>query len=82
MYDPRSGTICDGAKHSCAAKIASSVEAGILGYRMYCNGQNFSGGDGILHGQVDETIVNVGILAREGMRQTDEVILKIMTERC
>ncbi|MBR2927880.1 MAG: serine dehydratase subunit alpha family protein [Oscillospiraceae bacterium] len=77
-----SGTICDGAKPSCAAKIASSVEAGILGYRMYRDGQKFSGGDGILHGHVEETITNVGILAREGMRQTDEVILKIMTERC
>ncbi|MBR2484272.1 MAG: serine dehydratase subunit alpha family protein [Oscillospiraceae bacterium] len=77
-----SGTICDGAKPSCAAKIASSVEAGILGYRMYRDGQKFGGGDGILHDNVDETIVNVGILAREGMRQTDEVILKIMTERC
>ena len=58
------------------------MEAGILGYCMYRDGQKFSGGDGILHGNVDETIVNVGILAREGMRQTDEVILKIMTERC
>lgn len=77
-----SGTICDGAKPSCAAKIASSVEAGILGYRMYCEGKGFCGGDGILHSDVEKTVANVGVLAREGMRQTDQVILQIMTERC
>ncbi len=76
-----SGTICDGAKPSCAAKIAASVEAGILGYQMYRNGQQFYGGDGIVTKGVDDTIVNVGILAKEGMRQTDEVILQIMTGR-
>ena len=76
-----SGTICDGAKPSCAAKIAASVEAGILGYQMYRNGQQFYGGDGIVTKGVDNTIVNVGILAKEGMRQTDEVILQIMTGR-
>ncbi|WP_289479623.1 L-serine ammonia-lyase, iron-sulfur-dependent, subunit alpha, partial [Klebsiella pneumoniae] len=38
-----SGTICDGAKPSCAAKIAASVDAGILGYQMYCNEQQFRG---------------------------------------
>ncbi len=76
-----SGTICDGAKPSCAAKIAASVDAGILGYQMYRNGQQFYGGDGIITKGVDSTIVNVGILAKEGMRQTDEVILQIMTGR-
>ncbi len=76
-----SGTICDGAKPSCAAKIAAAVEAGILGYQMYRSGQQFYGGDGIVTKGVDNTIVNVGILAKEGMRQTDEVILQIMTGR-
>ena len=77
-----SGTICDGAKPSCAAKIAASVDAGILGFSMYRNGQEFKPGDGIVTKGVDNTIVNVGILAREGMHQTDRVILDIMTHRC
>ena len=77
-----SGTICDGAKPSCAAKIAASVDAGILGYHMYRGGQEFKGGDGIVTKGVDNTIANIGILAKEGMRQTDRTILEIMTERC
>ena len=77
-----SGTICDGAKPSCAAKIAASVDAGILGYQMYCNDQQFRGGDGIVTKGVDNTIANIGILARQGMQQTDKVILEIMTSRC
>ena len=77
-----SGTICDGAKPSCAAKIAASVDAGILGYQMYCNDQQFRSGDGIVTKGVDNTIVNVGVLARQGMKQTDRVILEIMTNRC
>ena len=77
-----SGTICDGAKPSCAAKIAASVDAGILGYSMYKNHQEFKSGDGIVTKGVDDTIANVGILAQQGMRQTDQTILSIMTERC
>ena len=73
-----SGTICDGAKPSCAAKIASAVDAGILGYHMYLEGQQFYGGDGIVTKGVDNTVYNVGKLAREGMRQTDRTILEIM----
>jgi len=73
-----SGTICDGAKPSCAAKIASAVDAGILGYHMYLEGQQFYGGDGIVTKGVDNTVYNVGRLAREGMRQTDRTILEIM----
>ena len=73
-----SGTICDGAKPSCAAKIASAVDAGILGYQMYLEGQQFYGGDGIVTKGVDNTVYNVGKLAREGMRQTDRTILEIM----
>ena len=74
-----SGTICDGAKPSCAAKIAAGVDAGILGYEMYCRHKEFYGGDGIVTSGVDNTIANVGVLAREGMKQTDRTILEIMT---
>lgn len=77
-----SGTICDGAKPSCAAKIAASVDAGILGYNMYRNQQEFKGGDGIVTKGVENTIANIGVLAQEGMRQTDRTILSIMTEKC
>ena len=73
-----SGTICDGAKPSCAAKIAAAVDAGILGYHMYLENQQFYGGDGIITKGVDNTVYNVGRLAREGMRETDRTILEIM----
>lgn len=73
-----SGIICDGAKPSCAAKIASSVEAGILGYHMYKNGQQFRAGDGIVTKGVENTIRNIGQLGHEGMRETDKEIVKIM----
>ena len=73
-----SGVVCDGAKASCAAKIAASVDAGILGYQMYKAGQQFWGGDGIVSKGVENTITNVGRLAREGMRETDKEIIKIM----
>ena len=73
-----SGTICDGAKPSCAAKIAAAVDAGILGYDMYLENQQFYGGDGIVTKGVDKTVTNVGRLAREGMRSTDKTILEIM----
>ena len=75
-----SGCICDGAKASCASKIAMGVDCGILGYDMYRNGDNFRSGDGILGDDVEDTIRHVGVLATEGMRETDRVILKIMTE--
>ena len=75
-----SGTICDGAKPSCAAKIASAVDAGILGYHMYLEDQQFYGGDGIITKGADKTVHNVGRLAREGMRETDRTILEIMLQ--
>lgn len=77
-----SGTICDGAKPSCAAKIAESIDAGVLGCEMWLHHQQFLGGDGIVTKGVDETIANIGILAQEGMQVTDKKILEIMTERC
>lgn len=73
-----SGVICDGAKPSCAAKIAASVEAGLLGYDMFKDKKEFVGGDGIVTCDADETIKNVGILGKEGMRQTDRKIIEIM----
>ena len=73
-----SGMICDGAKSSCAAKIAVSVEAGIMGYFMYCQGQEFYGGDGIVAKGIENTIRNVGRLGRDGMRETNEEIIRMM----
>lgn len=75
-----SGIVCDGAKPSCAAKIASAVDAGLLGWQMYCHGTQFYGGDGIVKKGVEETIRTVGRLGREGMRDTDREIILIMTE--
>ncbi len=75
-----SGIICDGAKASCAAKIASSVDAGILGYHMIKRGQQFYGGDGIVVKGIENTIRNVGQLGRDGMRGTNEEIIRMMVE--
>lgn len=74
-----SGIVCDGAKPSCAAKIASAVDAGILGYHMYLDGQQFKDGDGIVTKGVENTIRNVCRLGKEGMKETDVEIIKIMT---
>lgn len=73
-----SGIICDGAKASCAGKIAASVDAGILGYYMYRHGQQLRSGDGIIAKGVEANIQNVGRLGKEGMRETNEEILHIM----
>ena len=73
-----SGMICDGAKASCAAKIASAVEAGLLGMHMQQQGTQFYGGDGIVVKGVENTINNVGRLARVGMAETDKEIIQIM----
>lgn len=73
-----SGMVCDGAKASCAAKIVASVDAGILGYNMYLNGQQFYAGDGIVTKGVEATIQNIGRLGKEGMRETNEEIIKMM----
>ena len=75
-----SGIVCDGAKSSCAAKIATAVETGIFGYEMYRNGQQFYAGDGLVVKGVENSIANFGRLARIGMRGTDEVIIRLMTE--
>lgn len=74
-----SGIICDGAKASCAAKIASAVEAGLLGMQMQAHGTQFYSGDGIVTKGVENNIRNIGALAREGMRETDKTIIRMMT---
>ena len=75
-----SGMVCDGAKASCAAKIAASVDAGILGYNMFIRGQEFVAGDGIVTKGVEATIVNIGRLGKDGMKGTNEEIIKMMIE--
>lgn len=74
-----SGIICDGAKPSCAAKIAAAVDAGILGYYMFVNGQEFRGGDGIVSKGIESTLKNVTRLGKDGMKMTDQEIIRIMT---
>ena len=76
-----SGMICDGAKPSCAAKIASAVEAGLLGMQMQSHDSQFYDGEGIVVKGVENTIRNVGKLAHDGMRETDRMIIRMMTEK-
>ena len=73
-----SGIVCDGAKASCAAKISAAVDAGILGFEMYRNGQQFYGGDGLVEKGVENTIRNISRLGRIGMKETDKEIISIM----
>ena len=77
-----SGMVCDGAKASCAAKIASAVDAAILGYEMFVHGQEFRRGDGIVVGDVEATIRGIGLLSSEGMRETNNEIIKLMVTGC
>ena len=74
-----SGIVCDGAKASCAAKIAMAVDAGIMGYDMHENGCQFYGGDGLVSKGVENTIRNISALGSEGMKETDKKIIEIMT---
>ena len=75
------GMVCDGAKPSCAAKISLAVEAGIIGYQMYKNGQQFYAGDGLVVKGVDANVRNVGRLGREGMRETNREIIAMMLDK-
>ncbi len=75
-----SGIVCDGAKSSCAAKIASSVDATIMAHYMTMTDNTFVSGDGIVKDNVDKTMENVGRVGKEGMKQTDIEILNIMIE--
>ncbi len=73
-----SGIICDGAKSSCAAKISAAVDAGLFGMEMFKRDSQFYGGDGIIEKGIENTIHNVGILARDGMKETDQKIINLM----
>ncbi len=75
-----SGIVCDGAKPSCAAKIAASVDAGLLGGRMVESGKGFWAGEGIVSGDIENTLQNVARLGKDGMRETDREIIRIMVE--
>ena len=75
-----SGIVCDGAKASCAARISMAVEAGITGYYMAKNGQNFEGGDGLVMDGIEDTIRCIGLLASIGMKGTNEEIIQLMME--
>lgn len=75
-----SGIICDGAKASCAAKIASSVDAGILGFDMYRQGKQFVSGEGIVAKGFEANIKNIGRLGKTGMKTTDAEILNMMLD--
>ena len=76
-----SGMLCDGAKSSCAAKISAAVDAGIMGYTMYASGQQFYGGDGIVKKGVERSISSVCTVARDGMRETNDLILEVMLQK-
>lgn len=73
-----SGLVCDGAKQSCASKIAAALDSALLGHELAMDGKYFSGGDGIIKNDIEKTIAGVGIMAAQGMRQTDSVILDVM----
>ena len=73
-----SGMVCDGAKASCAAKIAAALDSALLGHRLAMAGKRFAGGDGIVAEQAEETIRRVGSLASRGMAETDREILRLM----
>ena len=73
------GIVCDGAKPSCAAKIASSLHAAILAHHMSMSDRSFRAGEGIVEDDVEETIKNMGYIGRVGMRDTDKEILRVMT---
>ena len=72
------GIVCDGAKASCASKIVSAVEAGIIGYNMHIRGMDFLPDDGLVGNTPEDTIANIGRLGKQGMKETNEEIIKIM----
>ena len=75
------GIVCDGAKPSCAAKIASSVHAAILAHHMSMNDDEFRGGEGFVEDDVEATIKNMGYIGKIGMKETDREILNVMIDR-
>ncbi len=75
------GIVCDGAKPSCAAKIASSVDAALMAFHLSIQNKSFLPGEGIIKGDVEETIKSMGYIGRVGMRSTDTEILNVMIDR-
>ncbi len=75
------GMVCDGAKSSCAAKIATSISTGFLAYDLAVNDLSFKDGEGLVVEDIEKTIERVGRMGREGMRSTDESILEMMIEK-
>ena len=75
------GIVCDGAKPSCAAKIASSVHAALLAHYMSISQKEFHGGEGFIESDVEETIKNMGYIGKIGMRETDKEILNVMIDK-
>jgi L-cysteine desulfidase len=75
------GIVCDGAKPSCAAKIASSVHAALLAHYMSTSQKEFQGGEGFIESDVEETIKNMGYIGKIGMRETDKEILNVMIDK-
>lgn len=75
-----SGMVCDGAKPSCASKIASAVDTAILAHEMAMAKKEFHSGDGLIKENIEATIRSVGRMAAEGMVETDQKILELMME--
>jgi L-cysteine desulfidase len=75
------GIVCDGAKPSCAAKIASSVQAALMAFHLSIQNKSFLPGEGIIKGDIEETIKSMGYIGRVGMRMTDTEILNVMIDR-
>ncbi len=75
-----SGMVCDGAKPSCASKIASAVDAAIMGHCMSMEEKQFMAGDGLVKQDIEATIQSIGRMASEGMLETDRKIIELMLE--
>ena len=76
-----SGMVCDGAKPSCASKIASAVDTALLAHAMAMEQKQFHGGDGLIKNDIQPTIRSIGRIASEGMVETDHKILELMLEK-
>ena len=75
------GIVCDGAKPSCAAKIASSVHAALMAHYMSMGSREFKGGEGFVRSDVEETIKSMGYIGKVGMKETDKEILNVMINK-
>lgn len=73
--------LCDGAKPSCAAKIASAVHAAIMGHKMAMKNKNFLPGDGLVSKNPEQTVNNIGYLASHGLVEIDKLMLELMIKQ-